>query len=262
MSHFKPGQMSIKEEDGKGSAIRVVKLETGGAPQVKDFAFNHLKQAGKGDYNVIKAKYGSLAATDEERRGRSTRDSHFSINPLLRDPLAVEHEELRVIEARVNEQVESMREDASTKGFQEEGASRIQSLEGLIKEFEGLKKDMHKANEHFLMEMTFRIAKMVMLKELSTDKDYLLRLSHELIERVGLKENITVRVSLQDQQTIEMLKAELPKTMGELKNLQIETSDQIPSGGCTVETQWNAIDASIDTQLKGIYEALMGSGGQ
>jgi hypothetical protein len=61
MSHFKPGQMSIKEEDGKGSAIRVVKLETGGAPQVKDFAFNHLKQAGKGDYNVIKAKYGSLA---------------------------------------------------------------------------------------------------------------------------------------------------------------------------------------------------------
>jgi flagellar assembly protein FliH len=281
MSHFKPGQMSIKEEDGKGSAIRVVKLETGGAPQVKDFAFNHLKQAGKGDYNVIKAKYGSLAATDEERRGRSTRDSHFSINPLLRDPLAVEHEELRVIEARVTEQVESIREDASTKGtaqgyeaglkkgydeafskFQEEGASRIQSLEGFIKEFEGLKKDMHKANEHFLMEMTFRIAKMVMLKELSTDKDYLLRLSHELIERVGLKDNITVRVSLQDQQTIEMLKTELPKTMGELKNLQIETSDQIPSGGCTVETQWNAIDASIDTQLKGIYEALMGSGGQ
>jgi len=281
MSHFKPNQMNIKDEDKKDSEIRVVKLETGGAPQVKSFAFSNLQQSGKGDYSVIKAKYGSLAATDAERLGRNHRDSRFSINPLLRDPLAVEHEELRVIEARVQEQVDALREAAQAEGvqqgyeaglekghaeafakFQEEGVERVRSFEALLKEFEGLKQEMLKANEHFLMEMTFRIAKMVMLKELATDKDYLLRLSSELIERVGLKENITIRVNLQDRQTIEMLKAELPKTMGELKNLQIEASEQVPGGGCTVETQWNAIDASIDTQLKGIYEALMGNGAQ
>ena len=50
--------------------------------------------------------------------------------------------------------------------------------------------------------------------------------------------------------------------MGDLKNLQIEGSDQFRSGGCTVETQWNAIDASIETQLKGLYDALMGVGTQ
>jgi flagellar assembly protein FliH len=281
MSHFKPSQMTIKDEDKKDVEIRVVKLETGGSPQVKAFAFNTLQQSGKGDYAVIKAKYGSLAATDEERKSRNHRDSRFSINPLLRDPLAVEHEELRVIETRVQEQVDALREAAQAEGvqqgyeaglakghaeafakFQEEGAERVQSFENFLKEFDGLKHEMAKANEHFLLEMTFRIAKMVMLKELSTDKDYLLRLSSELIERVGLKDNITIRVNLQDRQTIEMLKSELPKTMGELKNLQIEGSDQVPGGGCTIETQWNAIDASIDTQLKGIYEALMGNGAQ
>ena len=178
MSHFKPRQIDIKNEEQKGGEIRVVKLETGGVPQVKDFAFNQLQQAGKGDYSVIKAKYGSLAVTDEERRGRNHRDSRFNINSLLRDPLAVEHEELRVIETRVKEQVDAIREQAQATGvqqgyeaglkkghaeafakFQEEGAERLRAFEAFLKEFEGLKQEMFKANEHFLMEMIFRIAK-------------------------------------------------------------------------------------------------------
>jgi flagellar biosynthesis/type III secretory pathway protein FliH len=55
-----------------------------------------------------------------------------------------------------------------------------------------------------------------------------------------------------------MLREELPKIMGEMKNLRFETSDQIVDGGCSIETQWSAIDATVDTQLKGIYEALIG----
>jgi flagellar assembly protein FliH len=276
-SHFKPSQFDVKGEDGTKADVRVVKLETGGAPQIKAFAFNQLNQAGKGDYQTVKAKYGPLAATDQDRRSKSPRDSRFSINPLLRDPLAVETEERRVIDERVRVQIEDIKEQSSAEGaergyqaglkkgyeeafvqFKTESSDRLASFESLLKSFEGLKHEMFKANERFLLETIFRISKMVLLKELQTDDKYLLRLCSELVERVGTKDNITVRLSAQDQKTIEMLRDELPKMMGEMKNLRFETSDQVIDGGCSIETQWSAIDATIDTQLKGIYEALIG----
>jgi flagellar assembly protein FliH len=276
-THFKPSQFDIKGEDGSRSEVRVVKLETGGAPQIRAFAFNQLKQAGKGDYQTVKSKYGPLAATDEDRHSKSPRDSRFSINPLLRDPLSVETEERRVIDERVRVQIEDIKEQSSAEGaergyqaglkkgyeeafaqFKTESVDRLQAFEGLLKSFEGMKHEMFKANERFLLESIFRISKMVMLKELQTDDKYLLRLCSELVERVGTKDNITVRLSPQDQKTIEMLRDELPKAMGEMKNLRFEVSDQIVDGGCSIETQWSAIDASIDTQLRGIYEALIG----
>jgi flagellar biosynthesis/type III secretory pathway protein FliH len=46
--------------------------------------------------------------------------------------------------------------------------------------------------------------------------------------------------------------------MGTLKNLTVEFSNQAHRGGCILETEWNAIDASLDTQFAGIYEALVG----
>ena len=48
---------------------------------------------------------------------------------------------------------------------------------------EGLKAEIYRANERFLIETVFRVARMVALKEISADKDYLSRLTHDLIER-------------------------------------------------------------------------------
>jgi flagellar biosynthesis/type III secretory pathway protein FliH len=281
MTHFKPGipgVTDIKNEGKQAGEIRVVKLETGDAPKVKAFALSQLHQAGRGDYQTTKSKYGALAATDEDRHARSPRDARFSINPLLRDPLSVETEERRVIDQRVSQRIEELSGQARSEGaekgyqdglkkghaeafakFQEEGSARLTQFEELLKSFENIKTDMFKANERFLIETIFRISKMVMLKELSTDREYLLRLCTELIQRVGLKDHITVRISPQDQQTIEMLREQLSKSMDEMKNLQFEVSDQIVDGGCAIETQWNAIDASVETQLKGIYDSLVGT---
>jgi flagellar biosynthesis/type III secretory pathway protein FliH len=276
-THFKPTQFDIKDEKGNQTEVRVVKLETGGAPQIKAFAFNQLQQAGKGDYQTVKAKYGPLAATDQDRHSKTSRDSRFSINPLLRDPLAVETEERRVIDERVRVRIEDIKEQSSAEGaergyqaglkkgyeeafalFKTEGADRLASFENLLKSFESLKHDMFKANERFLLETVFRISKMVMLKELQADEKYLLRLCSELVERVGTRDNITIKLSAQDQKSVEMLREELPKMMGEMKNLRFQTSEQVLDGGCSIETQWSAIDASVDTQLRGIYEALIG----
>ena len=200
------------------------------------------------------------------------------MNALLRDPLAIEDEERRVIDARVTQHVAAVREVAWTEGekkgyedglkkgrdeaydeFRHESAKSLESFESFVQKFETLKTEIFKANERFLMELIFRVAKMVTLKELATDSDYVLRLSRQLLDQVGIRDNVKIRISPKDAQSIELLKSDLMKQFPDLKNLNIEVSPEVEGGGCTVETQWSAIDASLETQLAGLQKAMSGS---
>ena len=57
-----------------------------------------------------------------------------------------------------------------------------------------------------------------------------------------------------------MLEEDIIENIGTFKNISIEASKQVATSGCIIETEWNAIDATVETQLKGIYEALVKTG--
>lgn len=276
MQKFKQTEINIKEEEKKDGGIRVMKPDTAAKPVVSDFKYSKIK-SGEGDYSSVKAKYGTFAVTDAEQEAKARKDRRFSLSPLLRGPLSVEAEEKRALDEKVKSRVQALAEEARKQAhldgyqdglkkgydeayqqFKKEAVERVAKLDQLLSEMEGAKEDIFRANERFLVELIFRISKLVLLRELTTDKDFLLRLTKHLIDRVGVRENITVRVNPKDLGTISMLKDDLQETLGVIKNLNVEGSNQVKQGGCIVETEWNAIDASIDTQLQGIYDALVG----
>lgn len=277
MTRFKPSDFKINTAPAKATEIKVTTLDQNLKPEIKTFDFNEFKKPGAEDYEKVKAKFGPLAATDAERNSRHQKDRRFAMNPLLKEPLSIEQEERRVMEEKVRARIQTLAEEAKAqaaalgyqeglnKGFDEafkrvqaEGAESLQKLDQLVSEAEKAKEEIFRANERFLIELVFRIARMVVLKELSTDKDYVLRLAKELVARVGVRDNITLKINPEDAQTIESLKEGIEKAYGKLSNLNIEASSQVNRGGCRIETQWNAIDASIDTQLQGIGQALVG----
>ncbi|OFZ78285.1 MAG: hypothetical protein A2583_02405 [Bdellovibrionales bacterium RIFOXYD1_FULL_53_11] len=267
----------IKSETGEGIDRRVVKLDFGSAMQICDYKMHKLQQAGEHDYKSIKARFGPLAATDPDKHARTAGDSKFKINPLMKNALSIEDEEKRVVEervqARVNELAEATRQAAHQEGheagfkkgqedafrkFKEDGAASLKTFEKFVQEAEGLKAEIFKANERFLVETIFRIGRMLFLKELAADKEYVTRLARDLIEKTGVRENITVRVSPEDFKTAAKLREDLDKQLGGLRNLNIEESESIRGGGCEIETEWSAIDAGIEKQLAGIHEGLTG----
>jgi flagellar biosynthesis/type III secretory pathway protein FliH len=278
MSKFKLNDFTLNEETRKATEMRISKLDAAQAPTVKEFEMGAIRQAGSNEYSTVKNKYGPLAVTDVERASRDQKDRRFSLNPLLRDPLSVEQEESRVIEQKVRVQITEMAnaaqatasklgyEEGFKKGFDEaflktksDGAENLKRFDELVAAAEGAKDEIFRANERFLIEIVFRIAKTILLKELNVDKDALLRLMKELISKVGVRDHLSMKISPEDAQTIDFLKEGLQKAYGEMKNLHIEASTHISRGGCKIETEWNAIDASVETQLQGIYEALIGN---
>lgn len=279
MSNFKENEFDVRSESQGGDA-RVVKVDGYQGSGVQDFRMPTLNKASQGGKTgVVKAKLDSLSspvASSGDCAG-SRKEARFNFHELVKAPLSIEEEERRVIEDRVRERVAVIEQDARNKaselGYQEglkrgyedaianlraESGHRMEQLESMLNELDQAKEEIFRANERFLMEMIFRIARMILLRELSTDQEYLLRLSRSLIERVGVRENITIRIHPDQKETIGMLRDGLEKAMGALKNLNVETSTRVRSGGCILETEWNAIDASIDNQLTGIYEALIG----
>ncbi len=243
---------------------------------VIDYQFLKIKRDGEGNYAFTKKKYGPLAATDPDRIKKNQKGARFKISPILRNPLSIEQEEKRAIKEKVDHQVESVREkvekEAAEKGykeglkkghdeayqkFQEEGAKRFSEIEKIFNSCENAKSEIFRENEKFLMEMINQICKMIILKELNTDSDYILRLSREILEKIGVRENVRIQLNPKDVENISMLNDGLKEKIGGFKNLQIEITDLVELGGCRIETEWNAIDASIKTQLEKIEGAIL-----
>ena len=146
---FKSSQSFEVREAGSTAEndVRVVKLAGDGGMQVQNFAPQALANRGRGEYPSIKKKFGPIAATDPDRHSKSRKDSRFSMNELLRGPLAVEEEERKIIEEKVRVRVTAVTDEATArahdkgyqdglkKGFEEAYAKTREEAAGKVTEF-------------------------------------------------------------------------------------------------------------------------------
>ncbi len=285
MTHFKLNQFKINAES-KNSEIKISEADSFEKMEITEFNSPSVQPHSNLEYSSVKSKYGSLATTDLERNFKSQKDSRFKLNPLLRGCLSVEQEERRAIDERIHSRVESLAENAKIRSIQvgyQEGLKNgydeayhktslacipvLERLDSLIQEVENAKLEIFHANEKFLIDLIFKISRMVLLKELSIDRDFLLRLSNELVNHVDAKDHIQIKIGIDSQkdnqskedlsQDSVILKERLESNYSRFSNIKIELSDQIPKGSCKIETDLNYVDTNIDMQLENIYETLM-----
>jgi len=237
--------------------------------EIKPFQPKNLGGDGVRDYTEVRKDFGSLSSIDPGG------NPDFNLNPAAKKFLGVERQEKNHVESLVRAEVDSrvaqIREEACREGFEsgrkdgheqalaehrEKTAPLHEELARLIEGFEGLKKDLFLANEAFLVQLVFQVGKQVLLKELGADREYVKRLAAHVVEKVGAKDHIRVRISRKDAENLEEIKDFIKARIPDLRNLQIEPSDELPLGGCKVETDLNRINASVETQLQAVEKAL------
>ncbi len=260
MSDFKSndkfGVYQPKSITSKGVEIRAFKPKTLGGEIAQD-------------YQDVKKKFGSLASTDPAS------NPNFSLHSASKRGLGVEEEEHNRLEAivasEVKERVEQLKEEAYQDGFkqgQQDGQAKameafqsesrplFEQFSQMIESFDQIKREMFAANEAFLIQLIFQIGKQVILKDLASDQDYVKRLVAHVVEKVGAKDNIRIRVGKKDQENIDALREMLKIQYPDLKNVQIEVSEELALGGCKVETDLSRMNASVETQLQAIETSL------
>src|SRR3954470_24009573 len=113
----------VKPESTDPAQPRVVKAPPAEA-EAKTYEYATLNKRGsQQNYASTKSKFGALASTDGDRKGRSQRDSRFTLAPMVRSALLVDEEEVRVVEEKVNARVQQLeaeaRKVAEAKGYED-----------------------------------------------------------------------------------------------------------------------------------------------
>jgi|CXWL01.1.fsa_nt_gi flagellar assembly protein FliH len=110
-------------------------------------------------------------------------------------------------------------------------------------------------SEHLLAELSILIASRILGQELRLDHDTITAIAKDAIKEVLLAEKIRIRVNPFDVPIIAQRKQELLAVNKQLRDIEIVDDPSI-TGGCVVESDAGIVDASIETKLGLLFEAM------
>ena len=162
--------------------------------------------------------------------------------------------------SRAREEAQSIKEAASKEGYEaglNQAKADIEEVKNTITAFMSAKQEVFDAVTPYLLEMSIDIAKKIIKRELEQDPSIILDNIQKLLKTLS-KEETKVTLRVNPVQT-SLIKSEIPEMMnnaGLEARIMIVPDEGIMEGGCLVTTSNGVIDATIETQLSVISEAL------
>lgn len=162
--------------------------------------------------------------------------------------------------SRAREEADSIREAASKEGYQEgleKSKDDIGQLAKAIAVFYTAKQDVFDEIAPDIMEISLDIAKKIIKKEVSENPEIILSNVKEILKGLSKEESkIMLKVNPAQAALVEEKVPPLIKLAGLEAKIIVIPDENIMEGGCLVTTTNGVIDATIETQIGIISEAL------
>jgi len=162
--------------------------------------------------------------------------------------------------SRAREEADAIREAAAKEGYQaglSAANSDIQALRSAIGGFSNAKQAVFDKIAPEILSISVDIAKKIIKKELSQTPEILLDSVLAILKGLSKEETkITIRTN---PSQVNMLKGEVPEMAVQLgldARIIVIPDETVMEGGCVVTTTNGVVDATIETQLAIISEAL------
>ena len=162
--------------------------------------------------------------------------------------------------SRAREEAQSIKEAAAKEGYQaglEQAKAAIEDVKNAITSFLNAKQEVFDYIAPDILEISVDIAQKIIKKELQQDPTIILDNITEVLKGLSKEESrITLRVN---PVQVSLLKSEIPNVLNNIgldAKVMIVPDETVMEGGCMVTTTNGVIDATIETQLAVISEAL------
>ena len=162
--------------------------------------------------------------------------------------------------SRAREEANTIREAAAKEGYQkglETAKSDIAEIKNSIVSFLNAKQEVFDEISPKILEISLDIAKKIIKKEVQDTPEVLTNNVQEILKTYSKGEgSVTIKVN---PSQVDLLKQNIPdilNTIGSDSNVKVVADETIMEGGCLVTTENGVIDATIETQLSIISEAL------
>lgn len=132
----------------------------------------------------------------------------------------------------------------------------FKNIQQAIKKLETAKKEIYLNAEKGAVELALAIARKIVCREVSTNRDIVLSIFKKALEEIDGQEKIRIKMSPSDIRLIKDAELEWAESVGNIESIDFEADKNINNGGCIIETNLGEIDARIEKQLQVVEEAF------
>lgn len=146
--------------------------------------------------------------------------------------------------------------ERATAEVNESYASMIEEATSLLERAHQHKHRIIQEAEPFLLELSTEIARKIIRKQLTESPEWMIELIKNALARQREQGVITLCVSPEHYAYVEGYKEELALILDSQAELQILPDGKVKDHGCIIRSAMGSIDATIDTQLTEVKNAL------
>jgi flagellar biosynthesis/type III secretory pathway protein FliH len=197
----------------------------------------------------------------------NAKDARFVLSELVANQMSVEEEEQRRFDKKVAETVEAtlagLRDEAKQNGYKagfeagraeaynEEKAKlavHVESLAEATKTLVDAKKQLGEQYESYLVEMAFKIAKLIVQAEIEHRPEVISKTIQEILGRIAKDDDVMIRMSIHEFEAIDKISEEI-KALGRSGRVSFESDAALSRGACVVESLSGEIASEIENKF-------------
>ena len=149
-------------------------------------------------------------------------------------------------------------ERAGAEAAGKRGEVMLRRLTETLDELTSLRAQMIHQTEHQMVQLALAVARRVVHREISLDRDLLVAMARVAMDRLGESAQVTVRLSPEDFEATSAARAALWTGT----NVTVVADSRVSRGGCRIESDLGVMDAGADAQIQEIARALLGDGAE
>ncbi len=134
--------------------------------------------------------------------------------------------------------------------------SSAQALAAALKQVDQLRAQMAQNSRDDMLRLVMAIAEQIIHREVSVHADIINQVIAEALKVSVRADHYRIKVNPTDLAAVNEHKPLFLASISGLKNLMVEADPAVTAGGCKIESDLGAVDASLETQLVAIRQAL------
>ncbi len=151
-------------------------------------------------------------------------------------------------------------EEKGLKEAQEKAVDILNSLEESLRSADMVLDDLVETYEERIISLIQQIAKKVILSQIEINDEIVRNMVLDTLKQLVEPEEITLSVSPEDYEYIEMVKEDFFEQIDSLNSISVQSDPSIQRGGCRVETSTASVSADAEAKLEAIFEAMKTAG--
>ena len=187
--------------------------------------------------------------------GGGTRHSESLALPQpAEDTPVVSQQHLATIEREAFAKGYEQGERSGTEAAGKRGEAMLRRLTDTITELTALRASMIRQTEAQIVELALAVARRVVHREVSLDRNLLIAIVRVALDRLGESAHVNVRLHPEEFEATGA--ARLAEFAG--TDITFVQDARVGRGGCRVESEMGMLDAGVDAQIQEIARALLG----